>query len=273
MREPNFSESQLQQAVNAAFIRYVSEVRGEWVFANIPSLCAEYDLGWDTAFYFNWLPYPPADGHEGCNFFVQYKISGLLTSAGAKQWEFWRSEYFRFKLPHCTRNDSGEYIDDYHQWDRLKELANKNYPTFYATNETLSKNDLKTKSVNGTLLQSIPMLDVRHVNDKHKFVTFTAESDYFLLHSEKEEVNKVSFSRVIEQLFDEPVLSITDSNKKILGLLESMARDDEIWNQDLSKIAEIDAPSVLRPWVMRNMISWFVRKHIGVDMLWMPKSG
>ncbi|GBE47416.1 hypothetical protein BMS3Bbin12_00576 [bacterium BMS3Bbin12] len=273
MREPNFSESQLQQAVNAAFIRHVFEVRGEWAFANIPSLCAEYDLGWDTAFYFRWLPHPPVDEHEGCNFFIQYKLSGLLTSAGAKQWEFWRSEYFRFKIPHSTQNDSGEYIDDYHQWDRLKELANKNYPTFYATNDTLSKSDIKTKSDNGSLLGSIPILDVRHVNDKHKFVTFTNESDHFLLHSEKEEVNKVDFSRVIERLFDEPMLSMTDSNNKILSLLERMAKDDEMWNQDLSKIVETNVPYVLRPWVMRSKISWFVRKHIGVDMLWMPKNG
>ncbi len=161
MREPNFSESQLQQAVNSAYIRYLFETRGNWVFANVPSLFDEFNLGWDSAFYFPWLPQLPADDHEGCNFFLQYKLSGHLTSAGAKEWSFWNNEYFRFKIPHSTRNASGTFLDDYHQWDRLKELANLNYPTFYVTNSTLSKNVLKNEYSSGTLLNSTPLLDVR----------------------------------------------------------------------------------------------------------------
>lgn len=57
MREPNFSESQLQQATNTAFIQ---------------RLC---------------------------------------------------TQYFRFKIPHSTRDSSGQFIDDYHQWERLKALG------------------------------------------------------------------------------------------------------------------------------------------------------
>jgi hypothetical protein len=144
MRDPNFSESQLQQAVNTAFIRYVLEKHGIWVFANIPSLIDEFDLGWDSAFHFPWLPHLPQPDHQGSNFFIQYKLSGELTSPGAKEWQHWNSAYFRFKIPHSTKDSTGSFVDDYHQWDRLKELANQNYPTFYATNSTLTLMRLAT---------------------------------------------------------------------------------------------------------------------------------
>lgn len=115
MRDPNFSESQLQQAVNTAFIRKVVEHHGYWAFAHVPSLLAEFDLGWDTAFNLPWLPYMPSPNDEGCNFFLQYKLSGQLTSQGAKEWSHWGEEYFRFKIPHSTRDASGAFTDDFHQ--------------------------------------------------------------------------------------------------------------------------------------------------------------
>jgi len=69
MRDPNFSESQLQQAVNCAYIRHIYEARSQWVFAHVPSLFTEFDLGWDSAFYFPWLHPPPENDYEGCNYF------------------------------------------------------------------------------------------------------------------------------------------------------------------------------------------------------------
>lgn len=276
MRDPNFSESQLQQAVNTAYIRYIFETRGQWVFAHVPSLFDEFDLGWDSAFYFPWIHHPLENDHEGCNFFIQYKLSGQLTSAGAKQWEFWNSEYFRFKIPHSTRDTSGTFIDDYHQWERLKELADQNYPTFYATNATLSKDEIITESNAGTLLNSIPMLDVRSVAGQHKLVTFTPDSPHFLMHSEKEEVKKYLFSDLTEVLADQYYEYPSESNAKLLKMLSHMMKEDEIWQSDISKIDQIsDAPipSRIRPWIKRSMIANFVRKHIGANILWLPKNG
>lgn len=276
MRDPNFSESQLQQAVNTAYMRYIYETRGQWVFAHVPSLFDEFELGWDSAFYFPWIHHPLVDDHEGCNFFIQYKLSGQLTSSGAKQWEFWNSEYFRFKIPHSTRDANGTFIDDYHQWDRLKELADQNYPTFYATNATLSKNEIITESNAGSLLNSIPMLDVRSVANVHKLVTFTPDSSDFLMHSEKEEVKKHLFKNVEELFSEQPFERPSESNAKLLNILSRMSEKDESWHSDLSKINQItDAPipSRLRPWIKRSMIASFVRKHIGANMLWLPKNG
>jgi len=274
MREPNFSESQLQQAVNTAFIRHVFNLHGEWIFANVPSLCAEYDLGWDSAFYLRWLPYIRADDHEGCNFFIQYKLSVLLTSAGAKQWKFWGSEYFRYKIPYSAKDANGDFVDDYHQWERLKELADRNYPTFYATNETLSKDELKARYDDGTLLDFIPLLDVRNVSGLHKFVTFTNDSSYFLLHSEKEESKKLSFSKALRVIYEEPTTNISESNELILEALKVMGEADESWRNDLLRINQVvNLPEPLRPWIKRHMIIRFIRKHIGAEMMWLPKKG
>ena len=276
MRDPNFSESQLQQAVNSAYIRHIFEARGQWVFAHVPSLFDEFDLGWDSAFYFPWLHHPPENDHEGCNFFIQYKLSGQLTSPGAKQWKFWNTEYFRFKIPHSTRDENGTFIDDYHQWERLKELANNDYPTFYATNSTLSKDEIITESNSGTLLNTIPMLDVRSVASLHKLVTFTPSSDYFLMHSEKEEVKKHFFSNVTEVLSSQSFEHPRESNAKLLKILSGMEKENESWHADISKIDQItDAPipAILRPWIKRSKIANFVLKHIGANMLWLPKNG
>lgn len=276
MRDPNFSESQLQQAVNTAYIRHIFDVHGRWVFANVPSLFDEFDLGWDTAFHFPWLHYPPDDDHEGCNFFLQYKLSGQLTSAGAKEWPFWGSEYFRFKIPQSTRDVSGTFVDDYHQWDRLKELADRNYPTFYATNSTLSKDELKSESKAGTLLNTIPMLDVRTVASLHKQVTFTPDSAHFLMHSEKEEVKKTSFADTIERLAAIPAERPEKSNEKLLKALGEIGGKDDNWKADVTKMRQLgDDPFPRRfmPWIMRSMISSFIRKHVGANMLWLPKNG
>lgn len=276
MRDPNFSESQLQQAVNTAYVRHISEVFGQWMFAHVPSLFDEFDLGWDSAFYFPWLHHPPLDDHEGCNYFIQYKLSGQLTSAGAKQWPFWGSEYFRFKIPHSTRDANGKFIDDYHQWERLKELADQSYPTFYATNSTLSKDEIISESNAGTLLNSIPLLDVRSVANVHKLVTFTPESPHFLMHSEKEEAKKYLFSNITELLAEQPHEHLSESNTKLLKILNSMGKNDESWYIDISKIKQINdapIPGRFKPWIKQSMIASFVRKHIGANMMWLPKNG
>lgn len=276
MREPNFSESQLQQAVNTAYIRHALEQHGEWVFANVPSLIDEFDLGWDSAFHFPWYPHVPHLDHEGCNFFIQYKLSGELTSAGAKEWQHWNSEYFRFKIPHSTKDTAGKFVDDYHQWDRLKDLANQNYPTFYATNATLSKDDLRNASKAGTLLNDIPLLDVRGVAGLHKHVTFTSSSTFFLLHSEIEKSSRVSFATAIEKLSGSKTASLNASSEALLRSLKEIGGNDEGWNNDLLKISQASdnqAPRHFQAWITQALLSSFVRKHLGTEMLWLPKKG
>lgn len=274
MREPNFSESQLQQAVNAAYIRRLAESHDHWYFAHVPSLLAEFDLGWDTAFHLPWLPHPPHPEHEGCNFFIQYKLSGQLTSPGAKEWLRWGQEYFRFKIPHSTRDHIGSFIDDYHQWDRLKALATANYPTFYATNSTLKKAELEVEFKAGTLLDSVPLLDVRTVAKKHKYVSFTQTSNAFALHSEPEDANRLTFVGAIELLSVEEQSPFGVSTDRLLETLKEIGGNDQDWNIDLSQLDRVgNLPSSVRVWAKRTFLYSFVRKHVGADLLWLPKAG
>lgn len=274
MRKPNFSESQLQQAANTAFICRVFESHGYWSFAHVPSLFAEFDLGWDTAFHFPWLRYMPSPNDEGCNFFLQYKLSGELTSHGAKEWTHWGEEYFRFKIPHSTRDASGSFVDDYHQWYHLKALANKSYPTFYATNSTLSKAVLQSSLQAGTLLDHVPLLDVRTVAGMHKHVTFTPASNIFALHSEKEEAKKLSFASTFSILAKGEQSSLQESSDKLLLILNEMEKKDAEWDHDLAHLSGVQKlPQRVQPWVKHAFLASFVRKHVGAELLWLPKAG
>lgn len=274
MREPNFSESQLQQAANTAFIRKIFEHHGSWAFAHVPSLIAEFDLGWDTAFHFPWLPYLPSADDEGCNFFLQYKLSVELTSPGAKEWSQWRESFFRFKIPHGTCDASGCLVDDYHQWHRLKALAGKNYPTFYATNSTLSKTELQNSLAAGSLLDHVPLLDVRTITKEHKHVTFTPRSQFFLLHSKQEDANKRSFTSTLGLLAEGRQSSLMASTENLLKILKGFEGTEERWNRDLARISSTipqDLPRHIKAWGMQAFLASFVRKHIGADLFWLPR--
>ena len=276
MREPNFSESQLQQAANTAFIRRIFDHHGVWAFAHVPSLIAEFDLGWDTAFHLPWFPHLPSTSDEGCNFFLQYKLSSELTSPGAKEWSHWGEEYLRFKIPHSTRDSSGQFVDDYHQWESLKALADKGYPTFYATNSTLHKTQLQSSLAAGTLLDHVPLLDVRGIAALHKHVTFTATAGIFALHSEKEEAQKISLSKALDQLAESPQSSLATSNKEVLVALEEHGEKDEAWKQDLARIVpprDQAFPGEREAFLQRVLLVSFVRKHVGAELLWLPKGG
>ncbi len=275
MREPNFSESQLQQAVNTELIRKVVRTRGDWVFAHVPSLVAEFDLGWDVGFYFPWLSNPPSPDDEGCNLFLQYKLSGELTSAGAREWSTWKSPYFRFKIPHSTRTKTGTFIDDYHQWVCLNKLAAKSYPTFYVTNATLFKADVQSQYSAGTLLMHVPALDVRKVSGRHKHVTFKPDSSHFVLHSEEESSAKVMLSQVLARVEQSDNLPIRETVERLVADLHELPRSDESWNSDLARLtdsANNPVPPLLRSWGQYFQIANFVRKHLDVHLLWVPNS-
>lgn len=275
MLEPNFSESQLQQAANSALIRRIAESHGKWLFAHILSLPDEFLYGWDTAFYLDWLPHPPLPDHDGCNFFVQYKLSNQYTSPGAGEWSYWKQEYFRFKIPHNAKDTAGKYVDDYHQWDRLKALASKGYPTYYATNATLDKSVLMTAYKAGVLLNDVPLLDVRSVKGVHKHVTFTPTSGNFKLHSEVEETFAIAFSAAMESLREEPQVSISEENERLLSALSEMDQTDLSWVEDLARINQSFSQVVLPrflPWATHQALRAFIKKHIGANMQWMPQN-
>jgi len=269
MPKPNFSESQLQIAVNSAIMQYVFDTFGKQILANVPSLNAERYLGWDSAFYFPWFPYVRAAEHEGCNFFIQYKLSKLLTTKSAKHWHYWDAEHFRFEIPYRTK-EGDRFFDDYHQWELLKMLANNGYPTFYVTNDTHSKNELFNKYENGTLLKTTPMLDVRDIHNKHKYITFTNTSNYFLLHSQKEEIKKLFFSDALKIIDETQAINLKEANKFLLKTLRAINEKDSFWQNELIQISELHISSEPHgEWMKRSLLAAFIRKHIGAEMLWL----
>ncbi len=240
---------------------------------SVPSLFDEFTYGWDSAFLFPWLSYPPNDDHAGCNFFIQYKLAGELVSAGAKEWSHWGSNYFRFKIPHSTKDKLGKHVDDYHQWDRLKELANAGYPTYYATNSTLYKDTLRSMFKTGDLLDETPLLDVRTVNLRHKHVTFTDASSHFGLHSEFEEAPKIALSRALNTLLPEKTSTLKESIEELFRVLRDIGGNDPNWQEDLKQIADISAdyiPSEFRAWRDHLLLKKFIATHLGALMLWRP---
>ena len=264
MNEANFSESQLQQAVNTAYARRVFEIQGFWPLPIVPSLVAEADLGWDTAFYFPWIHHPPSGDDQGCNVFLQYKLAAEFVSPGAKEWPEWGAAYYRFKIPHNA--------EDYHQWDRLKALANKGYPTYYATNSTLLLAVLMQNFQTGTLLETVPLLDVRLIAGKHKHVTFTPSSAYFVLHSEREEIHKTTVGALLSGEPEGPKMGFGEAANRIVDDLAEVGGDDGPWRDELAQLRQrtASAPERIRPSVKWALAASFVRRNLGAELAWLP---
>ena len=217
MREPNFGESQLQQSVNSSIQFEVFNRHGIRVSGKVPTLPREFRLGWDSGFFFRWLPFPRLLEHDGCNFFIQYKLSKELSTPGAAQYGCWNCSYMRFRIPYRNRG-----VEDYSQWDRMKELANIGYPTFYCTNALLELTELEQCEESGTLLDETPFLDIREVDDLHVYATFTSSSSHFVLHSEQEEVHRVRWQALVERLMGEERSSLPDGNRQLYQALTKL---------------------------------------------------
>lgn len=173
---PNFSESQLQQLINTEMTLRLYSTTQQVYSPSIVSLVKEHDLGWDTAFYFPWLSTPPHPDHQGCNFFIQYKLSELVGPGGG-EYSDWGCPYMRFLIPHSVKSQAtGLYEKDYTQFDNLKELADGGYSTYYATNHTVRSQELFSFSASQRLLDETPFLGISDVSGHHPKVTFTQES-------------------------------------------------------------------------------------------------
>lgn len=273
MPEPNFSESQLQQSINTAIIRRILELHGSWYPAFVPSLPEELLLGWDTAFSLPWLRYAPHPDHKGCNMFLQYKLADRLTTPNAKEWNDWGCEYYRFTIPHNTQDASGQYFKDFHQWDRLKALANQSYPTYYATNSFLLCSVLHNLETAGILLDHIPFLDVRITPDGHHHVTFTETSFHFYLHSKKEKQKKLSFAMLVEQIQNEKSIPLDKANERLISSLKQIDTQDAAWKEDLAalnQVGDFTLPQRYYPVLKFHQLRSFVSKHIGARLIWYP---
>lgn len=271
MPGPNFSESQLQSAVNSALVRNVYEENQVWIMPFVVSLRDEFATGWDSAFSVPW--YPAGDpGHNGCNLFIQYKLSDQLTTPQAKQWSHWNQEYFRFKIPHRTKR-SGKIVDDFHQWRSLVRLSNAGFAAFYVTNSTLSSRTLNKHYASGVLLERVVWLRVSDITTKHKEVTFTRSSPHCYLHSEVKKIPRISFKEVLSALkATEQSKSLADSNFALIETLNEMPSKDHSYKESIARISEL--ASELREQGASSYIHFLIRNHVhrffGCNLYWIP---
>lgn len=275
MRDPEFSEAQLQSATNSAFALRMAKAGMFPAFVHVPSLPAEFKLGWDSAMFLSWLPVPANPVQMGCNFFVQYKLSVELNTPGAKEWKYWETDYLRFKIPHAHHSRSkGGGADDYHQWDRLKALADQGYPTFYATNSVLRTSELERHYAAGTLLDAVPLLDVRQVAQRHKFVTFVRGSSSFQLHSEVEDVPLHQFSESLSRLSEERAERFDEATQSVVVALQQVTFSGEDDGLADEIRALLDSRAYTNNWIaVRLAVARLVFRRLGAHLLWCPTGG
>jgi len=269
MIETNYSESQLQQLINTEItLRFYSRGIIPIPIPIVIDLVEEFNLGWDTAFYFPWLSFPPHPdpGHRGANFFIQYKLSDEIEGRNGKHYKEWNAPYLRFFIPH--KNGSSL---DYHQYDRLKEIANAGYPVYYATNQVMDFDNLITLAQQMNLLDQTPFLNVNDINNYHKEVTFTRSSTHFLLHSEIEKSNKTTWENIYRN----------DNNKYTLRetidfLSKVLIREEEKQNTDNNRISfnyvynRISSNDENSRKIIRQsyLVSFYLKLYLNLNWYW-----
>jgi hypothetical protein len=226
MQEPNFSEAQLQVLAN---IEICNLLRDEGLTDPFPRVIPPYyeDLwGWDTGFRIPWL----GTGHpeqQGCNLFIQYKLSCLYSSNGAYGWESWYEPFYRFKLGY-RRNREWDYL----QRDHLVMLANDGYRAIYVTNHVLDIASLIRIAYDSQLCSRLPALQIRNSLSGHGYVSFTDSSLHFRLHSDDATLEKNTVSKIVTQI--QPTIYDVDINniqkvlenyEKSVGIHKGTVRD------------------------------------------------
>jgi hypothetical protein len=211
MLYPDFCEAQLQAICNMDICRRL----GSSAYPVIPSLVEENRLGWDSGFIIGRSP-PPAENQKGCNFFVQYKLAHLVEGPRGGQYRFWGESYFRFKIPHERRDQNG-YYDDYHQYHLLKGLTQRGYPTLYTANAVVDAQHL-FQSAQQNIDAITASISVAEFDSCCKFVTYTQDSDYVMLHSEPTQVGRYRHDSLLPTLRDSQPTTFNEDISKLLGI-------------------------------------------------------
>ncbi|MFM0213043.1 hypothetical protein PQQ96_37245 [Paraburkholderia sediminicola] len=284
MPDPNFSESQLQTAANLAYANEIRQRTGGIPFPFVPSLPAEFLLGWDTAFDLDWIRHrlsgPFAERHKGCNFFLQYKLSSLVDSPSrSREWATWGKAYFRFQIPHRKRIE-GRYRNEFHQWMRLKEIAAAGVPTFYATNTMIEERELRTLFENGNLLDRIALLDVAPIKRKHVHVSFADPFSKFALHSTPEETPFLSFREAVASFANISSYSYAQGVEQLIVIAENLIDEGALTRttpgireqlsqfQDLFRTYTRERSGL--PQLKRTILESFFARRFGLAVYWYP---
>lgn len=272
MIHPNFSESQLQELVNIEIERCLYDTHRRLYPPIIPSLREGYVLGWDTGSYFPWLWHHRfnLERHRGCNFFLQYKLSSLFEGLPGKEYSFWNRPYLKFLISYSTKDRlTGRYGYDHNQFDNLKKLANQGYPVYYATNQAIYLEDLQRLADSNALLNDIPFLDVSNITDRHNKVTFTQNSEYFLLHSKAIKVPVTRWEQVYNTAKNKGGSTFSEDVKSLGDFILAIEKHFNMSGKGgfasaIQKTNELDWPKQIRIIAKAMVVAKYLRKYLGL---------
>ncbi len=250
MLYPDFCEAQLQAVCNIAICRLL----GGTVYPTVPSLAEEHYLGWDTGLVVGRDPVPAPD-QKGCNFFIQYKLAYVVEGPRGKQYIYWKKSYYRFEIPHIRRGRNG-YYEDYSQYYKLRALRSRGYPVVYISNAVIEVRRLVAEA-NRNIDRVIAVIDVEDIKGPHRFVTYTEQSPYVLLHSEPVNTIRYSIELLRGLVRDAPSTAFEEDLTAIPDLL---GRDDEFLGQYLAPSSDL---SIVQNWLR---MAWGIYMFTGIRM-------
>ena len=126
-------------------------------------------------------------------------------------------------------------MNDFHQWERLKEIAAAGVPTCYATNTMLEESELRRLFESGELLNRVVLLDVAPIKRKHVHASFADPYTKFMLHSVPEEANLLTFTGLINNLSSATYRSYEEGIAELTSIAVRLSEGDE---------PATDAPSI-----------------------------
>jgi len=275
-RRPNFSESQLQAMVNLELSLIAAGGNPALVwkyFPRLPSTVQEALLGWDSAFFFPWVPLPPHPHQLGCNFFIQYKLAERIASPRGREYRSWKAPYLRFRIPYDSKDDHGTYFIDYSQFDLVKDISEGGYPTYYVTNPVTDYGNLSALADSQNLRSEAPFFSVGEIPGHHEILSFTRTSTHGLLHSEPKRLASQRadevLSRVRETSRQRPGDLVPRLSRMVMAARERV-RFKELpdLEQELQQLSEV--PENLRLLASALVTRQYLRKYWDVQWLTLP---
>ena len=265
MSKPNFGEIQLQSCFNQAIFSYYQK-QGQYLNPVIPTLAQEASVFYDTAFAIDDFPYPKIDDQEGCNLFIQYKLSQSISKKTNPLYGHWGKTFFRFQFPH-SKLDEATGILDYHQFNGLRELADKGCAVFYFTNDVVTREALFHDTASGILLERAPILDVSEITQRHKFATFAFDSDHFCLHSDPIKVRRINFKKV-DHILREKRNDLGEDNKILFSVLREVGGTSGFADMFIDRYHELqDGPAKNRRVKKFLLLRAAFRTLLGIDIV------
>lgn len=156
---------------------------------------------------------------------------------------------------------------DYQQFNRLKDIANQGYEVYYATNHIIYFNELLQSATSNTLLNEIPFLNIANVDNGHISVSFTKNSQYFVLCSEPKHIDFLKWKQIISLIIEKKKTSISEDVNKLEDVILLFEKDNDVskfngFQADIEKLSAVS--DNMRLTVKAVIVSQYLRKYFNL---------